>query len=45
MLKNYIWRGLEWQFEEGTQPKEAVELKPAEPNEETDPEVNNEESA
>ena len=33
MLKNYIWRGLEWQFEEGTQPKEAVEPKPAEPSE------------
>ena len=43
MLKNYIWIGLEWQFEEGMQPKEAVELKPAEPSE--DEEVNNEESA
>ncbi len=30
MLKHYVWRGSEWQFEEGEQPKEAIELKPAE---------------
>lgn len=29
MLKSYLWRGIEWQFEEGEQPAEAVELKPA----------------
>jgi hypothetical protein len=28
MLKNYMWRGVEWQFEEGEQPEGAVELKP-----------------
>ena len=28
MLKHYIWRGSEWQFEEGEQPADAVELKP-----------------
>ena len=27
MLKRYIWRGVEWQFEEGTQPEGAVEVK------------------
>lgn len=36
MLKNYIWRGEEWQFEEGEQPKEAVELRLADPNEGTE---------
>lgn len=36
MLKNYIWRGEGWQFEEGEQPKEAVELRPAEPSEGTE---------
>jgi len=30
MLKTYIYRGLEYQFEEGEQPEEAVEVK-AEP--------------
>lgn len=29
MLKNYEWKGLQWQFEEGTQPEGAVELKEA----------------
>ena len=28
MLKSYLWRGVEWQFEEGEQPEGAVELKP-----------------
>ena len=28
MLKSYLWRGVEWQFEEGEQPAGAVELKP-----------------
>jgi len=28
MLKSYLWRGVEWQFEEGEQPDGAVELKP-----------------
>ena len=28
MLKSYLWRGVEWQFEEGKQPEGAVELKP-----------------
>ena len=27
MLKHYIWRGTEWQFEEGEQPDGAVEVK------------------
>lgn len=26
MLKRYIYNGLEWQFEAGTQPKGAVEV-------------------
>ena len=30
MLKSYLWRGVEWQFEEGEQPEGAVELKPEE---------------
>lgn len=28
MLKKYIYKGKEWQFEEGEQPKGAVELRP-----------------
>ncbi|MBR3348972.1 MAG: hypothetical protein IKG55_02710 [Solobacterium sp.] len=28
MLKSYLWRDVEWQFEEGKQPEGAVELKP-----------------
>ena len=28
MLKSYLWRGVEWQFEEGEQPAGAVEVKP-----------------
>ena len=28
MLKKYIYKGKEWQFEEGKQPAGAVELKP-----------------
>ena len=28
MLKSYLWRGVEWQFEESEQPEGAVELKP-----------------
>lgn len=31
MLKRYNWKGLEWQFEEGTQPKGAVEVKAEQP--------------
>lgn len=27
MLKQYIWRGKQWQFHEGKQPDGAVELK------------------
>lgn len=27
MLKHYIWRDTEWQFEEGEQPDGAVEVK------------------
>lgn len=27
MLKNYIYRGKQWQFEEGEQPEGAVEIK------------------
>lgn len=34
MLKKYMINGKEWQYEEGDQPKDAVELKPkaAEPS-------------
>jgi hypothetical protein len=28
MLKKYIYKGKEWQYEEGEQPKGAVELRP-----------------
>lgn len=28
MLKRYIYKGKEWQYEEGEQPKGAVELRP-----------------
>lgn len=28
-LKEYSWRGGTWQFEEGQQPSDAVEVKPA----------------
>lgn len=28
MLKNYIWNGAQFQFEEGQQPDGAVEVKP-----------------
>lgn len=31
MLKTYEWRGLTYQFEEGKQPFDAVEVKKAEP--------------
>ena len=31
MLKQYRYKGLQWQFEEGKQPAEAVEIKAAEP--------------
>lgn len=30
MLKSYLWRGVEWQFKEGEQPKDAVEVKKVE---------------
>ena len=30
MLKQYIYKGLQWQFNEGEQPAGAVELKPTE---------------
>ena len=33
MLKIYIINGKEWQYEEGEQPKGAVEVKPAETKE------------
>lgn len=34
MLKNYEWKGLQWQFKEGEQPEGAVEVKKAvEPSE------------
>ena len=33
MLKHYMWNGAEWQYEEGEQPKGAVELKAVEPSE------------
>ena len=33
MLKNYEWKGLQWQYEEGEQPAGAVELRKAEPPE------------
>ena len=29
MLKNYEWKGLQWQYEEGEQPDGAVEVKKA----------------
>lgn len=29
MLKNYEWKGLQWQYEEGEQPEGAVEVKKA----------------
>ena len=29
MLKNYEWKGLQWQFKEGEQPEGAVEVKKA----------------
>lgn len=31
MLKQYQWKGKQWQFEEGKQPKDAIEI--AEPRE------------
>lgn len=31
MLKNYEWKGLQWQFKEGEQPEGAVEVKAVEP--------------
>ena len=31
MLKKYIFNGKEWQYEEGEQPKGAIELKAAQP--------------
>lgn len=34
MLKNYEWKGLQWQFNEGEQPADAVEVEKAvEPSE------------
>lgn len=33
MLKNYKWKGLQWQFNEGEQPEDAVEVKAVEPSE------------
>lgn len=33
MLKNYIYKGLQFQFEEGKQPEGAVEVKAAKPSE------------
>lgn len=29
MLKNYEWKGLQWQYEEGEQPEGAIEVKKA----------------
>lgn len=29
MLKKYMYKGKEWQYEEGEQPKGAVEIRPA----------------
>jgi hypothetical protein len=31
MLKNYLINGKQWQFEEGTQPEGAVEVKAVDP--------------